>query len=240
MRRVLAALLAAAVPLAFAAVAPIPPFSSMPPGMALPGGWSLGTLPGIAPPEVTLVEDAGAAVLRVKAVSAAGSVVHRFVADAARTPLLSWRWKVDRALHKADLTRKEGDDYAARVYVTFDPPPESLPLAVRARIGIAKLLYGADLPAAALCYVWDNTHAPGTTAWNPYSDRVRMIVLRSGAAEAGAWVSESRDVAADYRAAFGEASPVPPISGVAASSDTDQTGESVTAWFGDFRLEARP
>ena len=61
-------------------------------------------------------------------------------------------------------------------------------------------------------YVWDNTHAPGTTAWNPYS----------------------------YRAAFGADAPLLPISGVAASADTDQTGESVTAWFGDFRLEARP
>ena len=25
-----------------------------------------------------------------------------------------------------------------------------------------------------------------------------------------------------------------------AATDTDQTGESVTAWFGDFRLAARP
>lgn len=143
-------------------------------------------------------------------------------------------------LAKADLARKDGDDYAARVYATFDAPPDSLSLAARARMKLAKLLYGADLPAAALCYVWDNTHAPGTMAWNSHSSRVRMIVLRSGDAQAGQWMPESRDVAADYRAAFGSGAPVPPISGVAASADTDQTGESVTAWFGDFRLEAPP
>ena len=240
MRRALAAALALAVPLAFAASVPIAPFSAAQPGTGLPAGWELVTLPGLAPPVVALVEDSGATVLRVRSVNATGSVVHRFVADAARTPLLSWSWKVDRVLDKADLMRKDGDDYAARVYVTFDPPPQSLSLAVRARIRIAKLLYGAELPAAALCYVWDNKHAPGTTAWNPYSDRVRMIVLRSGAGEAGQWRSESRDVAADYRAAFGAGGPVPPVSGVAASADTDQTGESVTAWFGDFRLEGRP
>ena len=239
MKRVLGALLAVAMPLALAAGAAIAPFSAMAPATALPAGWELLTLPRHAPPEVALVEDAGTTVLRIRAVNAAGSVAHRLVADASRTPLLSWRWKVDRVLDKADLARREGDDFAARVYVTFATPPEALSLAQRVRMRIAKLLYGADLPAAALCYVWDNTHAPGTTAWNPYSDRVRMIVLRSGAAEAGHWVAESRDVANDYRAAFGNEAAVPPISGVAASADTDQTGESVTAWFGDFRLGAR-
>lgn len=239
MRRALAALLAAAAPLALAASASIAPFSAAPAGGALPAGWELVTLPRIAAPAVALVEDAGATVLRIRAANAAGSAVHRLTADTTRTPMLSWRWKVDRVIEKADLARKEGDDFAARVYVSFDVPVESLSLAQRARIGIAKLFYGAELPAAALCYVWDNTHPPGATAWNPYSDRVRMIVLRSGAAEAGQWRSESRDVAADFRAAFG-AGTVPPISGVAASADTDQTGESVTAWFGDFRLEARP
>ncbi|MEO7741924.1 MAG: DUF3047 domain-containing protein [Usitatibacter sp.] len=239
MRRAPAALLAIVAPLAIAAGVSIEAFSSMPPGAALPVGWERVTLPNVAQPAVALVEDAGITVLRVKSVNAAGSVAHRLVADVARTPLLTWRWKVDRVLDKADLTRKDGDDYAARVYVSFDAPAESLSLATRARMKIAKLLYGADLPAAALCYVWDNIHAPGTTAWNPYSDRVRMIVLRSGGREAGRWMAESRDVAADYRAAFGADAQVPPISGIAASADTDQTGESVTAWFGDFRLEPR-
>lgn len=240
MRRALAALLAAAMPLALAAGASIAPFSSMPPGSELPAGWERVTLPRLTAPAIALVEDSGTTVLRMLSVNAAGSAAHRLAADAARTPILSWRWKIDRVVEKADLARKDGDDYAARVYVSFDAPPASLPLAQRARIAVAKLLYGADLPAAALCYVWDNTHAPGTTAWNPYSDRVRMIVLRSGGAEAGRWKSESRDLEADYRAAFGAVAAVPPISGVAASVDTDQTGESVTAWFGDFRLEARP
>ena len=33
---------------------------------------------------------------------------------------------------------------------------------------------------------------------------------------------------------------MPPIAGITAGNDTDQTGEAVTAWFGDFRLEPRP
>jgi len=238
-RRALAALLAATVSVAPAADVSIAPFSSMPPGGTLPSGWAPVTLPRVATPSVALVEDAGTTLLRIASVNAAGSVAHRLASDADRTPILSWRWKVDRVLDKADMMRRDGDDFAARVYVSFEPVPQTLPLAQRARIAIARLFNGADLPAAALCYVWDNTHAPGTSVWNPYSDRVRMVVLRSGKGETGRWRSESRDVAADYRAAFGGDRPVPPLSGLVVSADTDQTGESVTAWFGDLRLEAR-
>ena len=217
----------------------IVPFSASPSGAELPAGWMLLRLPGVRPPEVGLVEDGGATVLRVRAAQAAGSVAYRLAADPSRKPLLSWRWKVDRVVEKADLARKDGDDYAARVYVSFDFPEERLTLTERARRKIAKLLYGTELPTAAICYVWDNRHPVGTSAWNPYTSRVRMIVLASGAQGAGSWTAQSRDVAADYAAAFG-AGPVPAITGVAVAADTDQTRETVTAWFGDLRLEARP
>lgn len=234
-----AALSAAVAAIAFASGPPaaIAPFSAARPGAALPAGWELVRLGNLRPPETALVEDAGATVLRLVASDAAGSVAFRLGADPQRTPLLAWRWKVDRVVEGADLRRKEGDDYAARVYVTFDVPESSLSLAQRARMALARLLYGAEVPAAALCYVWDNRNPVGTTAWNAYTSQVRMVVLRSGPGEAGRWVAESRDVAADYREAFGK--PAPAVSGVAVSADTDQTHETVTAWFGDVRLEAR-
>lgn len=175
--------------------------------------------------------------LRIVSADAAGSVAHRLAVDPARAPMLSWRWKIDRVVAAADLARKDGDDYAARLYVTFDVPEAALALGERLRIRLARLLYGTELPTAALCYVWDNRHPVGATAWNAYSSRVRMVVLRSGAEGAGRWASEARDVAADFRAAFGGAAPA--ITGVAVSADTDQTHERVTAWFGDLRLEPR-
>lgn len=195
------------------------------------------TLPRVPPGEALLVADAAGAVLQVRAVAAAGSVAHALDADAAETPRLAWRWKIDRVVRGADMGRKEGDDYAARVYVTFDLPLGELPFAVRSRIRLARLLFGAELPTAALCYVWDNRHPEGHAAWNAYSDQVRMVVVRSGEARAGQWIAESRDIAADFRAAFGRpVGALPRISGVALSADTDQTGESVTAWFGDVTL----
>ena len=112
-----------------------------------------------------------------------------------------------------------------------------LPASERAKIALARSVAGDVVPAAALCYVWDGTLPAGTTLWNAYTDRVRMIVVESGAARRGEWVNEERDVAADFRAAFGEEPP--PISGVAIAADTDQTGETVRAWFGDIRFAPR-
>jgi hypothetical protein len=230
---------------AFAATASEPtsiaPFSSSQPGSAFPASWQPLLIPNLKPPEFTLVADEGQTVIRVRSVAAAGSFGHRLAVEPTERPILAWRWKVDRVLDKADLSRKEGDDYAARVYVTFDVPESELSFGQRARMKIAKIFYGADLPAAAICYVWDNRHPVGTSVWNPYTDRVRMIVLKSGPAQAGQWTHESRDVDADFRAAFGDTwkKATPRISGVAVSADTDQTGESVTAWFGDLRLEPR-
>lgn len=216
------------------------PFSAMRPGEALPGAWSPLSLPRVPPPEFALVADEGVTVLRSRANAAAGTVAHALAHDVAVRPVLRWRWKVDRVVEKADLATKAGDDFAARVYVFFDVPAGSLPVGARLGIFLARNLYGASLPTAALCYVWDNRHPPGTTRWNPYTDRVRTVVLRSGAP--GAWAEESRDLEADFREAFGAEwkGPVPRVTGIAIGNDTDQTGERVTAWFGDFRLERRP
>ena len=237
MRRGAAVLAAAA--LGIASATEIAPFSGSAPGSA-PPPWKAMGVANLKMPEFSVVDDEGRSVLRAHAASAAGSLAHRLEADVAARPILTWRWKVDRVIEKADLTRKEGDDYAARVYVAFDVPLEHLSFAQRVRMRLAKLIYGADLPTAALCYVWDNRNPVGTTAWNPYSDRMRMVVLRSGEGQTGQWVAEARDVAADFRAAFPEwRGPLPKVMGVAVAADTDQTAESVTAWFGDLRFEAR-
>ncbi|HEX4943689.1 MAG TPA: DUF3047 domain-containing protein [Usitatibacteraceae bacterium] len=240
---VAAAVFAAAVvacPRALASGADIAPFSQARPGQALPEGWRPLNLARIAPPEVALVEDGGVTVLRFRAVAAAGTVAHDLDSLPAQRPLLSWRWKVDRVVERGNLAEKSGDDFAARVYVFYDLPVSSLPFGARVKVLLARAIWGEKLPTAAICYVWDNRHAPGTSVWNPYTDRVRTVVLRSGSP--GAWVEEARDLEADFRAAFGSqwAGPAPRVTGIAIGNDTDQTGEAVTAWFGDFRLGARP
>jgi len=223
------------------AVATLPPFSAATPGGALPAGWRVIPVPHANAAEVSLEADGTTTVVKIAARAAGSSVAHSLRAEVDDTRL-RWRWKIDRTVATANLETRAGDDYAARVYVTFDVPLDRLSFAARTRMRIARFLYGPDVPVAALCYVWDNRHAAGTQAWNAYSDHVRMVVVESGDARAGQWVDESRDIGADYRAAFGARwpGPLPKLSGIAVSADTDQTAESVTAWFGDMRLERTP
>ena len=60
------------------------------------------------------------------------------------------------------MTRKSGDDYAARLYVAFELPDEAINWQTRLELGIARTLYGERVPDAALNYVWDN-HQPINT-----------------------------------------------------------------------------
>lgn len=204
-------------------------------------GWEHVTLPGIVPNAIDALDEGGVPAIRVRSSHSASTLAFRLDADPASRSRLAWRWKVDRVVASADLSRKEGDDFAARVYVSFDVPLEALPFAERTRVRIARLLHGPTVPTAAICYVWDNRHAPGTVAWSPYSRRLRMVVVRSGGAQAGQWVPEARDVAADFREAFGAqwSGPLPRITAIAVGADTDQTGEAVTAWFSGLALEPR-
>jgi hypothetical protein len=227
-----------AMTLAAAVAVPLAPFSSAAPGPALPPGWRTVTLPRIAPARIALATDDGTTVLRIESHNAAGIAAHVLDIDPASHPSLTWRWKVDRVVTGANLARRDGDDFAARVYVFFDLPEAELPWPERVKLMLARLVHGKDVPTAGLCYVWDNTHAPGTIAPNPYAPHIRTFVLQSGGAAAGRWVDERRDLVADFRAAFpGRGEAVPRITGIAAGNDTDQTGETATAWFGDFRLE---
>jgi hypothetical protein len=135
------------------------------------------------------------------------------------------------------MTAKAGDDYAARIYVMFDYPLEKLPFGTRTKLRLAESIYGQKIPTAALNYVWDNRQPIGTIQPNTYTDRARMVVLQSGGARAGQWVTETRDLAADFRAAFGEEAP--DAVAIALATDTDNTGESATAWYGDIEFLPR-
>lgn len=221
-----------------AQVVEIGAFSREQPSDDLPRGWELFRPSDRFPPTRYRLERSGSTtVVRAEAKGSMAGLIRRLRIDPARTPYLCWRWRIAAPLQAADLRTKTGDDYAARLYVLFDYDAGRLSVGDRLQLAVARGLYGPDVPAAALNYVWDNRHPIGTVAPNAYTDRTRMWVLRSGAHEAGRWVTEMRNVAADFRAAFREDAPV--ITGIIIASDTDNTGEKATAWFGEIRIAAR-
>lgn len=213
------------------------PFSANAPTATLPDTYRVLRIPKTNTNKFSLVDDGGLTVLRVDSHDSAGSVALPFDVDPKVTPHLTWRWKINRVVHTADTSKKAGDDYAARVYVFFDVPLESLPFNERMKIRVARLVAGNDVPTAALCYVWDNKTPVRIRHASPYTNRVHVITLQSGNTNANTWIEEKHDVAADFRATFGTAAPR--IIGVAVGNDTDQTNEAVTTWFGDVRFDAK-
>ena len=80
--------------------------------------------------------------------------------------------------------------------------------------------------------------ALGTLITSPYTQRVKKIVVDADPASVGKWKSFTRDIYDDYKRAFGE-EPTR-ISGIAIMVDTDNTGETTSARFGDVTLSSRP
>jgi hypothetical protein len=206
-------------------------------GQAVPTGWRSTTVPGVSRTttyRVVTVE--GRKVVHGEARAAMSGLDHRVSADPERTPWLHWRWKVSRSVRGGEAGSRAGDDYSARVYVFFDYDLARLGFAARMKVKAARLLHGDAVPAAALCYVWDAARPAGTVVPSAYTDRVRMIVVDSGDAQAGRWIAHARNVAEDFTRAFGESAPR--VSGVAIATDTDNTGDAVEAWYGELRFDA--
>ncbi len=213
-------------------------FSTLKPGAPLPAQYRVHAFEKQPRhTEYALVEDAGRTVLRARADASTSGIARALRVEPATHPVLAWRWKVTRLLAKSDLATRAGDDFPVRLYVSFDLDPERLSVGERMRIGLARMIYGADVPVAALCYVWDRSAPAGTFAPNAYTDRVRMVVADSGAAKLGRWVEHERNVTEDFRRAFGLEAPA--VTGVIVSTDTDNTGESAESYYGDVSFRPR-
>ena len=205
-----------------------------------PAPWRVVGVPGGKIPltSYALVEMDGRKVQRVEADKSYGNLVHDLPAVVPEAGLrLRWRWRLDEALRGADLRRREGDDSPLKVCALFDMPLAGLGLIERNLLRLARVASGEKLPSATLCYVWDGTLAPGTLLPNAYTARVRFIVLDSGEQRLGQWVAHSRDLAADFRRAFGEESDaVPPLQAVLVGADADNTGGRSVGHVGDVTL----
>lgn len=183
-----------------------------------------------------LVEEDGQVVVKAVADASASGLIRKISIDPKEYPIIQWRWKVANVLKKGNVYRKDGDDYPARIYIVFKYDPESLSFSERIKFEAARMLYGEYPPAATLNYIWASNAQKGALVPNPYTDRAMMVVVESGGKHVNTWISVKRNIYADYRKAFkGE----PIISGVAIMTDTDNTEESATAYYGDilFRKE---
>ncbi|MFO0774267.1 MAG: DUF3047 domain-containing protein [Nitrospiraceae bacterium] len=214
-------------------------FSAASLGDARPVGWDPLTFSKIpAHTMYAVVEDDRTHVVHAVAKVSAGGLIARRTIDLREYPIVEWRWKVGNLLAKGDVTKKSGDDYPARLYITFEYDAARASFVDAAKFKLAKTLFGADVPFRALNYIWDTRAAVGRIVPSAYTDWSMMVVVESGAEHVGQWRTASRNVAEDFRRAFGEEPPL--VSGVAIMTDTDNTGESAEAWYGDIVFRRQP
>ncbi|KAF0190747.1 MAG: hypothetical protein FD165_2416 [Gammaproteobacteria bacterium] len=155
--------------------------------------------------------DGRQALSAVSAASASG--LHKKVKiDLAATPYLEWSWRTDDILRGIDETTRAGDDYPLRLYVIFS------------RGWFFWQTY-------ALCYVWAS-NKPADAAWpNAYTSNTIQLAVQSGEARLGEWLDYRRDVRADIKRYMGF--DVDHIDAVAIMTDTDNSAQRASAWYGD-------
>ena len=213
------------------AVLEVGKFSASQVGTALPDGWKPLTFKKI--PKHTsyeVVKDGGVTIVKAVSEASASGLIKPVVIDPNEYPIIRWRWKVDNVLQHNDVALKEGDDFPARLYITFAYDPDKVSFGKKLKFKAGQALFG-DIPIAALNYIWDTKTPVGTIVENAYTDFAKMVIVESGTQKVGMWIDEERNIYEDYKKAFGEEPPM--INGVAIMSDTDNTKEQATAYYGD-------
>ncbi len=160
--------------------------------------------------EFKIEENDGRPALRMKSVNE-GSTISKDVKGKINlkdTPILEWSWKMVTLPKGGNSCKKATDDQAGQIFVVWPRFPE----AVRSRI---------------IGYVWDTTQPVGTTCKSEKTGTVAYIVVRSGPAELGRWLTERRNVVEDFKKIYEDAAENPAAVSIAIdSNDTASTAES--------------
>lgn len=152
----------------------------------------------------------------------------------ARLGVIRFSWKVPQLIAGADLTLRETHDSPVRLALAFDGDRSRFSMKNAMLSELALALTGEALPYATLMYVWCNACPQGEVLSSPRTDRIREIPLESGPDQLGQWRHYERDIRADYEKAFGEAPGA--LLDVGLMTDTDNTRQKTTAWYGAVSL----
>jgi len=164
--------------------------------------------------EYLLQKENGRTVVKAVSHAAASGMVRKIHFEPSKYRYLRWSWKIAHTIKGGDEKAKAGDDYAARLYVIFP----------------GRFFWQMK----AINYIWANTLPTGEYVPNPFASDAKMLAVESGNGKAGQWVSEERDLLADYRLMFGTDPPA--ADAIAIMTDTDNTGGNAEAWYGEISL----
>jgi len=184
----------------------------------VPDGWrQYETIGGHPAYDFSLVEDDGHRALDMRSRGDHSTIAKDLAVDLAKTPILEWTWKIHALPAGGDIRQRETSDLTAHVFVVWPRMPAML----RSRL---------------IGYGWDATAPAGTIARSRKTGTVTFVVLHSGREELDRWITERRNVVADYRRIYGEAPDNP--GALALSIDTNDTRSSAEGLIGSIRFVA--
>jgi hypothetical protein len=214
-----AALVAAAIvivapaPAADSPTVVIEDWSKQPDGRTgIPDGWT-GQSWGSPKYDFRIQTQNGRKVLHLKSEGDSSAIAKEVKVDAKTWPILQWSWQAVKLPKGGDARKSATDDEAAQIYVLFP----RFPSAVRSRI---------------ISYIWDTTAPVGSVFKSEKTGLVTYIVVRSGPADLGKWLTESRNVLEDYKKIYGEA-PTEDVGGISILIDSNDTRSAAESYFGD-------
>lgn len=213
------------------------PFSALRPGEAISGWLPVRLMRLKKMTEYALVEVGGTTVVKAIANASASGLRHAVSVDLASMPWLQWTWRIPQLIEGANNTESHVEDSPARVILTFEGGRDKLPPEEQMNYDLALAMTGNRMPYATLMYIWENRLPEGTIITHHMTSRVKMVVAGSGTRDLNVWHGERHNVLADYRRAFGE--DPPRVASVGIMSDSDNTGASITAYFGDIRFASK-
>jgi len=169
-------------------------------------GWQIKEKSGKA--DVSVVKDGDIAAVKFRSTDTSFSLQREVNVNLKLFPILSWKWKVTKLPAGGDFRKSRTDDQAAQLFVAFTK-------------------------TKAIVYIWDTSAPQGLmedTTPVPFM-HVKVVVVRSGSAGIGTWITETRNVYDDYRRLFGD--DPGPVNGMRLQINAQHTGTSAESYFAD-------
>ena len=170
----------------------------------VPKGWQIQEKSGKA--DFAVVKDGDLNAVRFRSDNTSFSLQKEVNVDLKKYPVLTWKWKVTKLPVGGDFRRSKTDDQAAQLFLAFSK-------------------------TKAIVYIWDTTVPQGTmgNAAGPFFMSIKTVVVRSGAADMGKWLTEVRNVYDDYKKLFGDEPTA--VAGVRLQINSQHTETSAESYF---------
>ena len=178
----------------------------------IPDGWK-GQNWGSPKYDFRIATQGGRKGINLKSANDSSTISKEVKVDVKTWPVLQWSWQVVTLPKGGDARKSATDDEAAQIYVTFP----RFPAAVRSRI---------------ISYIWDTAAPVGSVFKSEKTGLVTYVVVRSGPADLGKWLTESRNVLEDYKKIYGEA-PGEDVGAISIAIDSNDTNSTAESYFGE-------